>query len=79
MRIATAALMVAAMFAGADARKNMRGAKKAFEGTVAGCAVNAKSEDTPKALTMFFQEDGAVDGSQAPTKIGSRMANLAEG
>ncbi len=79
MRFATAALMVAAMFAGADARKNMRGAKKAFAGTVAGCAVNAKSDDTAKAMTMFFQKDGAVDGSQAATKIGSRMGNLAEG
>ena len=79
MRFATAALMVAAMFVGADAKKNMRGAKKAFAGTVAGCAVNAKSDETAKALAMFYQEDGGIDGSQEPTKIGARMANLAEG
>ena len=79
MRFATTALMVAAMFAGAKAKKNMSGAKKAFSGTVAGCAVNAKSDETAKALAMFFQEDGGVDGTMEPTKIGARFANLAEG
>ena len=79
MRFATTALMVVAMFAGADAKKDMRGAKKAFAGTVAGCAVNAKSDETAKALAMFYQEDGGVDGTTEPTKIGARFANLAEG
>ena len=79
MRFATTALMVAAIFAGAEAKKDMRGAKKAFAGTVAGCAVNAKSDETAKALAMFFQEDGGVDGTMEPTKIGARFANLAEG
>ena len=79
MRFATTALMVVAMFAGADAKKDMRGAKKAFVGTVAGCAVNAKSDETAKALAMFYQEDGGIDGTMEPTKIGARFANLAEG